>query len=139
MTKPVNMSKDIRAFHEKFGLGVEPGEPRMLSKELVDFRIKFMQEELDEYRLACEEGNMVKAFDALIDLGYVLMGTVYLHRFPYGQGWQFVHYCNMMKERVERAEQSKRGSTFDVIKPEGWEGPERALAALLGKSQEYGN
>ena len=128
---------DIREFHEKFGLEYD-GVPRMLPEDMAKFRIKFMQEELDEYSKACEEEDLVGAFDALIDLAYVLFGTVYLQGLPFAEGWTEVHGRNMAKVRVERAEDSKRGSVFDVVKPEGWTDPnhEPILAAQRQKYEE---
>ena len=37
--------------------------------------------------------------------------------------WDDVQRANMSKERATKASDSKRGSTFDVIKPAGWVGP----------------
>jgi predicted HAD superfamily Cof-like phosphohydrolase len=37
--------------------------------------------------------------------------------------WDDVHRANMSKERALRADDSKRGSTYDVIKPAGWVPP----------------
>jgi len=123
-----NMENDIRDFHEKFDLDYN-GEPRMLPKELAQFRIRFLKEELDEYIEAVATGDMAKAFDALLDLTYVAMGTSYLHGFPWSDGWIAVHTANMAKIRAERALDSKRGSTFDVVKPRGWLPPD--IASIL--------
>jgi predicted HAD superfamily Cof-like phosphohydrolase len=138
---------DMAAFHEKFKLAYD-GPPRDLSPELLQFRTKFMVEELMEYAFpdtapfsqqAREEvmqffnaviplapGDtmaLAKRFDALIDLAYVALGTAYLHGFPFNEGWRRVQAANMLKVRAERADQSQRGSTFDVVKPPGWKAP----------------
>lgn len=120
--------RDITAFHEKFGLAYHGG-PRLLEKDLRDFRLKFMQEELDEYDSASlpiidEKPQLAECLDGLVDLVYVALGTSYLHGFNFREAWRRVHEANMRKIRVERASQSKRGSTFDVIKPEGWVAPD---------------
>ncbi len=130
---------DIADFHRKFGLEYT-GWPRTLPRDLADFRIKFMDEELNEYAqsnaAAIMEHSMQKAdlanytfhlekmLDALVDEVYVVLGTSYLHGFDFREAWRRVHAANMRKVRAERAEDSKRGSTFDVIKPEGWEPPD---------------
>jgi predicted HAD superfamily Cof-like phosphohydrolase len=116
------LTDDVRLFHEKFGLDYDGG-PRFLPPDLAEFRMKFMQEELDEYKQAGEQNDLEGQFDALIDLAYVLFGTSYLHGFPFAKGWRRVQMANMTKVRVERPEDSKRGSGFDVIKPEGWQPP----------------
>lgn len=134
------MFADIKEFHKKFGLEYD-GPPRLLPEELQDFRRRFLDEELTEYftatywardalghalahrDIAEHHHQLEKAFDGLVDLVYVALGTAYLHGFDFEEGWRRVHEANMKKVRVERPEDSKRGSTFDVVKPEGWEPP----------------
>lgn len=121
------MSADVHDFHDKFRLLYE-GPPKTLGDELLDFRVKFMQEELDEYAEGAAEGDLEKQLDAIIDLIYVALGTLLLQGMlpALAPGWNRVHYANMAKVRTERAEDSKRGSTFDVTKPEGWTPPTHA-------------
>ena len=40
-----------------------------------DFVYKFVLEELEEYKQACEEGNIVEVLDALCDIAYVSIGN----------------------------------------------------------------
>lgn len=117
------MPQDIADFHEKFGLEM-PKRPSALSAEMLQFRIKFLQEELDEYIKSSEEGDLEGQFDALIDLVYVAMGTAYLQGFPWKEGWDEVQRANISKERATTAGQSKRGTSLDVIKPPGWIPPD---------------
>ncbi len=121
------MMQDIEAFHHKFGLVYE-GQVRTLPKDLLEFRIKFMQEELDEYKEAAEAGDKEKQFDALIDLCYVALGTAYLQGLynVWDEGWARVQRANMAKIRVQRKNftLSKRQSPFDVVKPKGWVAPD---------------
>jgi len=112
--------KDIEAFHIKYGLAYN-GQPRMLDEKTSSFRSRFIEEELDEYILA---DTMEDKFDALIDLVYVALGTAYMHGFDFEEGWKRVQAANMKKIRATQADQSKRGSTIDVVKPEGWEAPD---------------
>lgn len=136
-----NPLKDIKEFHEKFELEYD-GKPRILEPELGQFRIRFLQEELEEYVEAVNNAyanivhqamfgsgevapNMELMLDALIDLAYVLFGAVYLHGLheQFAEGWRRVHSANMKKERAPSADASKRGSKYDVIKPAGWKAP----------------
>lgn len=133
---------DVGKFHQKFGLPNstydQPG-PREVDKKLMDFRIKFMYEELEEFVLGANEQDHEKMFDSLIDLVYVAMGTAHLLGYPWDEGWDEVQRANMTKERCEldhvfvhndtntcvecgqpRQKHSLRGSVNDVIKPEGW-------------------
>ena len=147
MSKTPDMVKDIREFHEKFGLEYN-GKPRTLPPELAEFRRRFLEEELSEFKSDSYRAEYFAAMlnsgaptdqiidflnrittglegslDALVDLVYVALGTAYLQGFDFAEAWRRVHEANMKKVRVERKEDSKRGSTFDVVKPEGWEPP----------------
>lgn len=132
---------DVVAFHEKFGLEYN-GKPRALTGELLQFRGAFMQEEAREW---LDEGVTLEArlnegtpedadithhlemqLDAIIDELYVVLGAAYLQGFTRDilvRAWRRVHAANMAKVRAERASDSKRGSTFDVVKPAGWTPP----------------
>ena len=120
----------IELFHKKFGLE-KASIPQLVDQECMDFRIKFMEEELQEFREAVENKDKVKAFDALLDLVYVAMGTAYLCNFPWKAGWQYVQHANMQKKRVNHASESKRGSQFDIVKPNGWVSPDIAIESVL--------
>lgn len=119
----MNLEQAIKDFHKKFELEYTGG-PRQLPDDLQGFRSKFMQEELDEYEEAVGEEDLEKQFDALIDLVYVAIGTAYLQGFPFNKGFELVQIANMAKVRALRESESKRGSTYDVVKPEGWTAPD---------------
>lgn len=147
------MYGDVADFHHKFGLDYG-GSPRSLPDDLESFRVLFMGEELEEYA-GLPQGQLTSALkdmlaqrgpqedslarremqlDALVDLAYVLLGTAYLQGFNFAEAWRRVQVANMSKVRVERAEDSKRGSTFDVVKPQGWKPPCHAdLVGVLGE------
>ena len=119
----VNFVQDIIDFQTKFGLEYK-GPPRQLPEDLETFRRKFMMEELIEYAHACEHRDKVGMLDGLVDLLYVAFGTAHLHGFDIQKAWARVHEANMKKVRALRESDSKRGSTYDVIKPEGWKPPD---------------
>lgn len=126
----VSAYEDVRAFHAKFGL-VDPESPTWLTDEEMGFRVKFMQEELQEFRDAVAAQDMVKAADSLVDLAYVVLGTSARMGLPHDDIHALVHMANMRKQRATSVEQSTRGSTLDVIKPEGWVSPEGDIKELL--------
>lgn len=48
-----------------------------------------------------------------------------IHRgYDWDSLWNIVQTCNMNKELANCQTKSKRGYKFDIIKPEGWEGPD---------------
>lgn len=116
---------DIANFHRRFELSYN-GPPRTLDAELFEFRYKFMLEELTEYVEGYALNNLEQQLDALVDLIYVALGTAYLQGFPIEEAWRRVHEKNMQKVRTLRAEDSKRGSVYDVTKPPGWEPPDHS-------------
>lgn len=124
----MNIAQDIVDFHERFENAYR-GPARQLPDDLQSFRTKFLQEELSEYIDAVKEKDLGKQFDALIDLVYVAIGTMYLNGFPLEKGWALVHAANMSKIKVKSASESKRGSEHDVIKPPNWTPPD--LSAIL--------
>lgn len=133
--------KDIIEFHEKFGINYE-GKPRVLPRDLMDFRHKFNQEELNEWRDHAGAGlidlmdtpsmiphRLEEMLDAHVDQFYVLLGTVYLQGMlpVFEAAWQRVHAANMAKVRARAdGSDSKRGSAYDVVKPEGWVAPDHS-------------
>lgn len=127
--------RDVAAFHEKFGLTVAyPPGPREVPPELLEFRVKFMQEELDEFKEGMAEEDHEKMFDALLDLAYVVFGTAHFLGYPWQQGWHQVQWANMQKVRAASdGSDSKRGSSFDVVKPPNWTPPD-----IMGVLRNYG-
>lgn len=116
----MDLFQDIIDFHEKFGLEYNGG-PRILPDDLAQYRMGFLGEELREYMDGWAIGDQEEMFDGLIDLVYVALGTAYLHGFDFNEGWNRVHEANMQKIRALKEEDSTRGSTYDVVKPEGWQ------------------
>ena len=125
-----NFHRDVLEFHKKFEIPVEK-YPAFPTKELIEFRMKFLVEEVNEFDEAVKEGNIVKAFDALIDTVYVALGTAVMMNLPFQKGWDIVHSANMTKMRARHSGESKRGTKFDVIKPPNWTPPDMMLHSVL--------
>jgi len=118
--------EDIAKFHTKFGLKQTEGKTQVgksFSPEEWELRHKRLKEECDEYLAAVAEGDNAQTLDALVDIVYIAMGTAYRRGWDFGLAWMRVHAANMEKERGEE-HNSKYGSSFDIVKPEGWEPPE---------------
>lgn len=74
-------------------------EPKSINWELAQFRYNLALEELNEYREACEKGDLVGIFDALLDQLYILLGTFNTHGMQsiLIKGFEEVHRSNMSK------------------------------------------
>jgi predicted HAD superfamily Cof-like phosphohydrolase len=114
---------DIETFHRKFGIEYD-GPPRTLPEDMGQFREGFMREEVMEYVDARRRGDLAGQLDALVDLVYVALGTSYLHGFDFNEAWRRVHAANMRKVRAASIDDSKRASTYDVVKPRNWLPPD---------------
>jgi predicted HAD superfamily Cof-like phosphohydrolase len=121
---------DVGAFHEKFGLrhlnGADSGGPVEITDDLLQFRITFLKEELQEFIDSSETMDHAGMADALIDLVYVAMGTAHMFGYPWDELWDDVQRANMQKQRATKETASERGGEWDVVKPIGWRGPQTA-------------
>jgi predicted HAD superfamily Cof-like phosphohydrolase len=129
----MDMFQMVADFHKKFGL--DPTEqPDFPFEEIWILKNNHMQEELNEIRAAAINGILEEYFDGLIDLVYVALGAAYLAGLPFEQGFLRVHLANMTKIRALRQQDSKRGSTYDIVKPPGFVAP--TLTDLIRKEKE---
>lgn len=120
----------VKDFHLKFGVPTDEDVdgPYLPSRDVVEYRARFLQEELDEFISSAHEGDLEGAADALVDLVYVAYGTALLLGISpacWHELFSDVQRANMAKERATSANdpRSKRGHSLDVVKPAGWEGP----------------
>lgn len=130
-----NWVSHIEQMHTKFGVNekVRTFDKEKLAKFL-EFRINFLQEELDEMKSAKTADDVV---DALIDLCVVAIGTLDAFDVDSHEAWNRVHHCNMMKEVGIKASRPNPLGLPDLIKPAGWYPPTHAdNVGLLGKLYE---
>jgi len=73
MSKPTTLEQ-VHEFHETYGAAIK-ASPDISDKDLNDFRVRLLQEELDELKEALADGDIVETLDALTDLQYVLDGA----------------------------------------------------------------
>ena len=66
---------EVEEFNSTFG---KPNnyEPTIPEKKEWQFVYDFVLEELEEYREACERGDIVEVLDALCDIAYVSLGYI---------------------------------------------------------------
>jgi len=122
MTTKTFWIDDIKDLHTKFGVRevIETLSPENL-KAFIDFRLKFLQEELDEAKEATEAEDVV---DAMIDLCVVAIGTLDAVGVDSQIAWDRVHKANMSKQRGIKKERPNPLGLPDLIKPEGWTSPQ---------------
>lgn len=128
----------VAEFADKFELPRED-EPCFPEEEHMLFRIRRQMEEGDELREAWKNEDLVGAFDALLDAAYIIYGTALRMGITpemWQEGFDAVHSANMTKRRAQRAEESKYGLTYDIVKPADWVSPEETLAEILGAYSE---
>lgn len=118
-TWSTNIFDDTMAFQQKYGLW-RKDQSGILPEEEMKVKIGHLYEELAEIDKAHKEGNIYEISDGLTDLIYVASGLLNLMNMPAQALWNDVQARNMQKIRATKDNVGKRGSTFDVIKPEGW-------------------
>jgi len=122
-----NWFKDMQDMHKKYGVDKWMNEEKKsdwsrLSKYM-DFRIKMMQEELDETRAAFENKNEEEVVDGIIDLCVFAIGTLEVFGVDANKAWDQVYKANMSKEVGIKEGRPNPLGLPDLVKPEGWEGP----------------
>lgn len=109
--------------------------PALLTPEQTSYFARFIMEELSEYLKACEEGTLVDAADALVDLVYVTLGCAHAMGLPFDKLFAIVHKANMGKIPANEYIRSLRGSQYDVVKPMGWVPPEDEMRVVILNAQ----
>jgi predicted HAD superfamily Cof-like phosphohydrolase len=130
--------------HDKFGVhdAVDALDNDKLLK-FVEFRIKFLEEELNEAKAAFAKlselqdaqlpdethdklvtDNAEDIVDAMVDLCVVAIGTLNAMNVDAYEAWERVHTANMAKEVGIKASRPNPLGLPDLIKPEGWVGPQ---------------
>jgi len=126
-----NWVHDIEYMHRKFGVNPVVREfDKEKLKSFLEFRIKFLQEELDEMKKADNADDVV---DALIDLCVVAIGTLNAFDVDSEKAWAAVYDANIVKKVGIKESRPNPLGLPDLIKPEGWTAPSHAdNVGLLG-------
>lgn len=113
--------QDLSDLHQKFGVNpiVREFDKEKL-QAFLDFRIRFLQEELTEL---VDSKTADDAVDALIDLCVVAIGTLDAFDVKSDISWDRVHAANMTKESGVKASRPNPLSLPDMIKGPGWQAP----------------
>lgn len=110
---------DVQDMLHKFGQSTDKMTDYQ-REAFLQFRIAFMQEEINEMKSAdCPEDVV----DAIIDLMYVAIGTLELFKVDTQLAWDTVHDANMAKIPGFNENRPNEFGFPDLIKPAGWKPP----------------
>lgn len=120
-------------FNEQI-IGVGQREIGLLSDKELEYAIKAIDEEKQEFFQAHHQQDVIGAVDAVIDLMY--FGIGFLRRMGLNADqislcMTAVHVANMEKKLSTSVHKRVEGVP-DASKPEGWIGPEERIAFILG-------
>ena len=124
-----NWAADIYNMHEKFGVHKwfdENKDNKELMQKYLDFRLSMVKEEYDETVAAVQDGNAEEVVDGLIDLMVFALGTLDVMGVDANQAWNEVLAPNMNKSPGVKPGRPNPFGMPDLIKPEGWVGPDHA-------------
>lgn len=96
-------------------------------KAFLQFRINFLQEELDEMKKAATPNQPIdseEVVDALIDLCVVAIGTLDLFDINAYEAWNEVLEANMNKKVGIKETRPNPLGLPDLIKPKDWKAPD---------------
>ena len=114
--------KDINEMHKHYGF--HRAVDKLSAKQMLEyyeFRVKFLEEELNELKSAT---NPDEAIDALIDLCVVAIGTLDVFKIDSKTAWNRVLEANMNKRVGVKESRPNPLGLPDLIKPEGWKAPD---------------
>jgi len=115
---------DIFKMHQYYGVHPKINDMNNETlKTFLEFRKFFLQEELDELKNAESAEDVV---DALIDLCVVAIGTLDAFGVNSYEAWDEVLRANMSKQTGVKASRPNPLGLPDLIKPEGWVGPDHS-------------
>ena len=126
----INWAEDMNRMHKKYG--VHEAIEKLDRKELrayLSFRVRFLQEELDELKEATKPMVPIDAeetVDALIDLCVVAIGTLDAFGVNAYEAWNQVLAANLNKEVGVKESRPNPYGLPDLIKPEGWTPPDHS-------------
>lgn len=91
-----NEQKQVRIFMKNAGQAC-PDKPTIPHLDVTNLRLRLIGEEALELRLALSREDLVAAYDAILDLLVVTIGTAVALGLDLEPGWQEVHRSNMTK------------------------------------------
>ncbi len=117
-------TKDIHHMHQRFGVydWIDNSTPAQ-RKALLELHMRMLTEEHDETIEAYNNSDPEELIDGLIDLCVIAIGTLDMAGVTADEAWQRVMWANMQKQVGVKPERPNPLGLPDLIKPEGWQGP----------------
>lgn len=119
----MNYLETVKEFHDAFGIATP--ETQVVDKHSLNvLRRELIEEETRELSTGLYNRDREATLDALIDLQYVLSGTVLALGFAgvFDEAFAVVHRANMAKLGPEGRPIYREDGK--VLKPEGWQPPD---------------
>lgn len=123
---------DISHMHRKYGVNdwvkktVDQEKRYDKLEEFLEFRMKFLDEELAETKAAIISGDAAEVVDGLIDLCVIAIGTLDAFDVDARAAWNRVYKANIEKEVGVKESRPNPLGLPDLIKPDGWTAPEHS-------------
>ena len=111
MKNKIPFISEVEEFNEVMGKSYQNRTTPTINPKDAQFVIDFIQEELDELKVAVKEKNIIEVFDALLDITYVGLGNgalVFGLKDKMLEGYAEVQASNMSKicQTLEEAEET---------------------------------
>jgi NTP pyrophosphatase (non-canonical NTP hydrolase) len=90
----------------------------------LEFRAKFIQEELTELFEAINNEEPDEVVDAFIDIIVIALGSLDAFDVDIKKAWKRVHYANMQKKIGVKDSRPNPLGLPDLVKPENWQAPQ---------------
>lgn len=119
--------RDIAGMHRYYGVNEKVKEfDKEKLQQFLNFRMSFLDEELNETKKAVREKNAEEIVDGLIDLCVVAIGTLDSMGIDSYDAWNKVLRANLQKKVGVKPERPNPLGLPDLIKPDGWKAPSHA-------------
>ena len=115
--------------HQKFGVNkwfTKNKSNKEIMKKYLMFRMLMLNEELHETMQAVNSENPEEIVDGLIDMCVFAIGTLNVLEVDADKAWDAIHNANMAKEPGVKAGRPNPFGMPDLLKPEGWKGPDHS-------------
>jgi hypothetical protein len=123
----VDVANDMNMMHAHYGIHEAVSKlSREQLREFLGFRFRFLQEELAEGNKALIDQHPEEIVDSLIDLVVVAVGTLDLFNVDFRKAWNEVLEANLNKKVGVKPNRPNPLGLPDLIKPEGWKGPDHS-------------